>query len=144
MATRGTDLETRRLTPADAPDLAALAARLGGPETTAQWLRFLSRPDAVGIAVVTERSIVGYAAGEVRGGFGLPAPAAWIEAFGIDLSWRGHGVGRVLLQELLGRFSAAGAVHVYTVVPVHDRSLVPFFRQAGLRDEPLACLGCDL
>jgi len=144
MATTGTALETRRLTPADAPDLAALAARLGSSETSVQWVRFLSRPDAVGIAAVVDGAIVGYAAGEVRGGFGLPAPAAWIEAFGIDLSWRGHGVGSTLLGDLLGSFRTAGAAHVYTVVPVHDRSLVPFFRQAGLRDEPLACLGCDL
>lgn len=144
MATTGMALETRPLTPADAPDLAALATRLGSSETSAQWVRLLARPDAVGIAAVVDGAIVGYAAGEVRGAFGLPALAAWVEAFGIDLSWRGHGVGRTLLQGLLGRFRAAGATHVYTVVPVHDRSLIPFFRQAGLRDEPLTCLGCAL
>ena len=143
MATTGATLATRALTAADAVGIAALAAQLGSAETAPQWLRSLARPGAFGVCAVVEGRIVGYATGEVRGGFGLPA-AAWIEAFGIDLGERGHGVGRALLQDLLRRFREAGAAHVYTLVPIHDRSLAPFFRQAGLRDEPLTCLGCDL
>lgn len=144
MANTATAVEIRALTSRDAQELAALALRLGGSETVAQWRSFLSRPHTVGIGALSEGRIAGYAAGEVRVAFGLPAPAGWVEALGIDLAQRGHGMGRELLRELLRRFREAGASHVYTVVPVHDRSLAPFFRQVGLRDEPLSCLGCDL
>lgn len=134
----------RELTSRDARELAELAARLGGGETAGQWRSFLSRPHTVGLGALDGARLAGYAAGEVRVAFGMSAPAAWLEAFAIDPARRGHGVGRALLRELLRRFREAGASHVYTVVPVHDRSLAPFFRQAGLRDEPLTCLGCDL
>lgn len=141
MAPPATAARSRALTIADAPELAALALRLGGSETAGQWASFLSRPAAIGIAAVADGAIVGYAAGEVRTGFGLPEPAGWVEAFGIGLEQRGHGVGRALLEDLLRRFIEAGATHVYTVVPVHDHSLAPFLRQLGFRDEPLSCLG---
>lgn len=144
MATALTTPAFRSLKAADAPELAALAAGLGGSETAAEWAALLARPATIGVAALSRDRIVGYAAGEVRAAFGLPAPAAWVEAFGIDLAERGRGLGRALLRELLDRFRDGGARHVYTVVPVHDRSMAPFFRQLGFRDEPLDCLGCDL
>jgi ribosomal protein S18 acetylase RimI-like enzyme len=67
-----------------------------------------------------------------------------VDAFGIDLSQRGQGVGRDLAVALLAELRAAGADHVYTLVPVHDRALGPFFRDLGFRDEPQVCLGRDL
>lgn len=137
-------IETRPLTIADAAELAALAARAGGRETKPDWSRLLARSEVVGVGAIVDGHLVGYAAGTVRAGFGLPAPTAWVEAFGIDLEERGHGVGRTLLQGLLLRFRAAGARHVYTVVPVHDRSLAPFFRQLGFQSEPLDLIGCAL
>ena len=144
MATTATALRTRLLTIDDAPALAALSQRLGGEETARQWASFLARSSAIGIGAIADGGIVAYAAGEVRTGFGMPAPVAWVEEFGVDLEWRAHGVGWTLAQELLRRFREAGAAHVYTVVPMHDRVLAPFFRQLGFRDELLACLGCSL
>lgn len=137
-------IASRSLTGADAGALAALSLRLGGHETAAQWTSFLARPTAIAVGAVAGDRIVGYAAGEIRVAFGMAAPAAWVEAFGIDLEERGQGVGRTLLAELLRRAQAKGAAHVYTLVPIHDRVLAPFFRQVGFRDEPLSCLGCAL
>lgn len=139
-----TQARTRTLTAADADVLADLSARLGGSETAAQWRAFFTRPETIAIGALHTGRIVGYAAGEVRIGFGMRRPAAWVEAFGIDLEERGQGVGRTLLGDLLRRAAALGADHVYTLVPVHDRVLAPFFRELGLRDEPLTCLGCAL
>lgn len=137
-----TSIHTRSLTLDDADAVTGLAVRLGGHENAADRSSLLSRLDRGAIAVAAEAGgrLVGYAAGEVRAGFGL-GPAGWVEAFAVDLEWRGHGVGRALATELLRRFQEAGAARVYTLVPLHDRSLGPFFRQLGFRDEPLACLG---
>lgn len=144
MAPSNTQLRPRSLTVDDAAALAALSGKLGGTETVAQWVAFFGRPNAIAVGSVADGRILGYAAGEVRTGFGLPRPVAWVEAFGIDLEHRGEGLGRTLLGELLRRAATLGAAHVYTLVPVHDRVLAPFFRQLGFRDEPLSCLGCAL
>ncbi|MBU6423991.1 MAG: GNAT family N-acetyltransferase [Chloroflexi bacterium] len=144
MAASGTQLRPRSLTVADAEALAALSQKLGGSETVPQWVAFFGRPNAIAVGTIADGQVVGYAAGEVRTGFGLPKPVAWVEAFGIDLDHRGAGLGRTILGELLRRAAALGAAHVYTLVPVHDRVLAPFFRQLGFRDEPLSCLGCSL
>lgn len=137
-------LRTRPLVLDDASVVADLALRLGASESAAQWHDFLQRPRAIAVGAFAEAAIVGYAAGEVRIGFGMPAPVGWVEAFGVDLAWRARGVGWTLAEELLRRFGDGGATHVYTVVPVHDRVLAPFFRQLGFRDELLACLGRSL
>lgn len=134
-------VRSRDLLPADAAVLAELSARLGASETAERWTAFLGRPTAIALGGTWDGRIVGYAAGEVRGGFGMAGPVAWLEAFGIEVERRGGGIGRALLADLLDRFARGGATHVYTLVPVHDRVLAPFFRQAGFRDEPLACLG---
>ena len=137
-------VRSRDLSAADAGALAELAERLGGSETEDQWRAFLGRENAVALGAVSDGRVVGYAAGEVRTGFGLPAPVGWVEAFGVDLEHRREGTGRHLLGELLRRFADAGVEHVCTLVPVHDQVLGPFFRQYGFRDEPLACLGVVL
>ena len=137
-------VRTRDLVPSDAKVLGALSASLGGSETEAEWAALLERGTTIAVGAVAGGRIVGYAAGEIRGGFGMSGRTGWVEAFGIDLAHRGAGLGRGLLAELLRRFAAAGAVHAYTLVPPHDRVLAPFFRQLGFRDEPLACLGCAL
>ncbi len=139
-----TALRSRELTLDDAHGLAALSLRLGLGETPDQWSAFLRRPSVVAVGAMADDRIVGYAAGEVRGGFGMAGPVAWLEAFGVELERRGGGVGRTLLGEILERFARRGAARVYTLVPVHDRVLAPFFRQVGFRDEPLVCLGRSL
>lgn len=139
-----TAIRSRELTQDDTRALEELSVRLGGAETVAQWSSLLERPGTIGIAAVSEGRIVGYAAGQVRGGFGMRDAAAWVEAFGVALERRGEGVGRELMGELLRRFGQAGATHVYTLVALHDQVLGPFFRQVGFRDEPLACLGRTL
>lgn len=136
-----TAVRSRDLTTDDAAALAALSGRLGGSETEAQWSAFLRRPSAIALGAVADGRIVGYAAGEVRGGFGMPGPVGWLEAFGVEVERRGGGVGRTLLGELVERFAHGGATHVYTLVAVHDQVLAPFFRQVGFRDAPMACLG---
>lgn len=136
----------RSLSVRDATALASLSKTLGGHETAADWKRMLSRSGEHALAIGAEAggSLVGYAAGEVRIAFGLAEPAGWLEAFGVDLAWRGRGVGRELAAAALAQFRKLGAVRAYTVVPVHDRSLLPFLRELGFREESLACLGREL
>lgn len=133
----------RGLGPKDAQRLAAISTALAA-ETFGDWSRRLAREGSVVVGAEIGGELAGYAAGDVRRSFGLDGPAGWVDAFGVDLRFRGHGLGRKLASELLRRLRELGATHVYTVVPVHDQSLDPFFRELGFRDEPLVCLGRKL
>ncbi len=123
--------------------LAELSARLGA-DSAEDWAVRLRRPGAVILGAEFDGRLVGYAAAEVRRSFGRASPAAWIDAFGVDLAYRGHGIGRSLLAELLSRLRSVGADHVFTLVPLHDRTMAPFFRELGFRDEPITPLGREL
>lgn len=130
----------RRLGKPDLARLAALSLKLGA-ESSDDWAERLRHRDVVILGAETADGLVGYAAGEVRRSFGRPHAAGWVDAFGVDLSQRGHGVGRELASAFLAELRARGADHVFTLVPVHDRTLGPFFRDLGFRDESLECLG---
>lgn len=133
----------RRFGKADLPKLAALSTRLEA-ETAEHWAERLDHDGAIVLGAEIDGELVGYAAGEVRRSFGRTALAGWVDAFGIDLSRRGQGVGRELASAFLAELRARGADHVFTLVPLHDRTLGPFFRDLGFRDEPQICLGRDL
>lgn len=133
----------RLLDGGDVEPLGDLSSRIG-VETVVDWTRRLDRTGTVIVGAELDGKLVGYAAAEVRRSFGRATPGAWIDAFGVDLAYRGHGIGRSLLTALLARLRERGADHVFTLVPVHDRTMAPFFRELGFRDEPLAPLGRDL
>jgi len=133
----------RPLDQGDLEPLGELSSRLGA-ETVIDWTRRLGRAGTVIVGAELDGRLVGYAAGEVRRSFGRATPGAWIDAFGVDLAYRGHGIGRSLLTALLARLRECGADHVFTLVPLHDRTMAPFFRELGFRDEALAPLGRDL
>ncbi|MEX2047538.1 MAG: GNAT family N-acetyltransferase [Chloroflexota bacterium] len=123
--------------------LGELSARLGA-DSAQDWAGRLGRPGAIIIGAEFDGRLVAYAAAEVRRSFGRATPAAWIDAFGVDLAYRGHGIGRSILAELLSRLRSVGADHVFTLVPLHDRTMAPFFRELGFRDEPITPLGREL
>lgn len=128
---------------ADQERLGELSMRLGA-ETTPDWSSRLGRSGTVVVGAELDGRLVAYAAAEVRKSFGRATPAAWIDAFGVDLAYRGHGIGRALVAELLARLRSLGADHVFTLVPLHDRTVGPFFRELGFRDEPITPLGREL
>jgi GNAT superfamily N-acetyltransferase len=130
----------------DRPDLARLSELSGrlGADSTRDWSGRFGRSGTVILGAELEGRLVAYAAAEVRRSFGRVTAAAWIDAFGVDLAYRGHGVGRSLLAALLSRLRALGADHVFTLVPLHDRTMAPFFRELGFRDEPITPLGREL
>jgi GNAT superfamily N-acetyltransferase len=132
----------RRLGRADLGRLAALSGKLGA-ESTDDWAERQRHRDVVILGAEVVGELVGYAAGEVRRSFGRPA-VGWVDAFGIDPSQRGQGLGRELAAAFLAELRARGADHVLTLVPVHDRTLGPFFRDLGFHDDTFVCLGREL
>jgi ribosomal protein S18 acetylase RimI-like enzyme len=136
-------VQIRRLGRPDLARLATLSTRLGA-ETAEHWAERLRRGDFVILGAEVDGVLVGYAAGEIRRSFGRTTAAGWIDAFGVEMTRRGQGLGRDLAAAFLAELRARGAEHVFTLVPLHDRALGPFFRDLGFRDESLVCLGKEL
>jgi len=131
----------RTLQETDAESLTDLSRALGGAETASDWHERLRAERTCVVGAEAEGRLIGYAAGAVRTAFGQARAAGWIESFAVALEWRGRGLGRALVASLLGNLRRLGAERVYTVVARHDRSMAPFLREIGFREELLLCLG---
>ena len=85
--------------------------------------------------------VVGFMLGEVRGGeFGLEEPTGWVEFFGVDPQARDKGVGRSLIESVLGGFKAKGAHVARTMVRSEDKDIDAFIRRNGFTPAPVMAL----
>jgi ribosomal protein S18 acetylase RimI-like enzyme len=85
--------------------------------------------------------VVGFMLGEVRGGeFGLEEPTGWVEFFGVDPAARDKGVGRSLIEAVLGGFKTRGAHVARTMVRSEDKDIDAFIRRNGFSPAPVAAL----
>ena len=112
------------------------------PEVWEQRAAYYIRrdPDSSQVAEVDGR-VVGFMLGEVRGGeFGLEEPTGWVEFFGVDPAAREKGIGRRLIEALLGHFRAKGAHVARTMVRTQDKEIDAFIRRMGFTPAPVAAL----
>jgi ribosomal protein S18 acetylase RimI-like enzyme len=85
--------------------------------------------------------VVGFMLGEIRGGeFGLEEPTGWVEFFGVDPAARDKGVGRSLIEAVLGGFKRKGAHVARTMVRSEDKDIDAFIRRNGFSPAPVAAL----
>jgi ribosomal protein S18 acetylase RimI-like enzyme len=112
------------------------------PEVWEQRVSYYIRRDAESSQVAeVNGSVAGFMMGEVRGGeFGLEEPTGWIEFFGVDPSSREKGVGRGLVEALLGHFRSKGAHVARTMVAAQDKDIAAFIAAMGFAPAPLTAL----
>src|SRR5881628_1960210 len=113
-----------RIRPVNELDIEAICRideRITGKYRPEVWedriVYFIRRdPDSSQVAEV-DGKVVGFMLGEVRGGeFGLDEPTGWVEFFGVDPTAREKGIGRRLIEAILGHFRAKGAQVARTMV----------------------------
>ena len=135
----------RPMTELDIEGICRIDERITGkyrPEVWEQRAAYYIRrdPDSSQVAEVDGR-IVGFMLGEVRGGeFGLEEPTGWVEFFGVDPNAREKGVGRRLIEALLGHFRAQGAHVARTMVAAEDKDIAAFIAAMGFAPAPLTAL----
>ena len=112
------------------------------PEVWEQRVSYYIRRDAESSQVAeVNGSVAGFMMGEVRGGeFGLEEPTGWVEFFGVDPSSREKGVGRGLIEALLGHFRSKGAHVARTMVAAQDKDIAAFIGAMGFVPAPLTAL----
>ena len=97
------------------------------------------------IAATEDDALLGYVLARVVGGeFGRPAPAAVIEAIGVDPRWHGRGAGRALLAALADRMHRRDLHELLTQASWRDHALLPFPDSAGFSLAPRHVLVRDV
>ncbi|HUQ42085.1 MAG TPA: GNAT family N-acetyltransferase [Candidatus Limnocylindrales bacterium] len=139
------DLNIRPLTELDIESICKIDEQITGTYRPDAWedrvMYYIRRdPDSSQVAEVAGK-VVGFMLGEVRGGeFGLEEPTGWVEFFGVDPRARQKGVGRSLIEALLGRFKDKGAHVARTMVRAQDRDIDAFIRRNGFTPAPVTAL----
>src|SRR5438309_10942216 len=139
------EVRVRPMTELDIEGICRIDERITGkyrPEVWEQRAAYYIRrdPDSSQVAEANGR-VVGFMLGEVRGGeFGLEEPTGWVEFFGVDPSAREKGVGRRLIEALLGHFRSTGAHVARTMVAAQDKDIAAFIAASGFPPAPLTSL----
>jgi [ribosomal protein S18]-alanine N-acetyltransferase len=88
--------------------------------------RFLSMSSCEGVVAEAERRVVGFAIGYLSRG-----KVAHVVTLDVDPGRRREGLGRDLLENLLGRFVAHGARRARLEVSTENRGAIAFYEELG-------------
>ncbi len=88
--------------------------------------------------------LVGFIIGEVRAWEFGSRPCGWVFAISVDPDARLDGIGSRLLEEISGRFKAAGVTRMRTMMARSNHLLMSFFRSHGMMAGPYIELEKDL
>jgi ribosomal-protein-alanine N-acetyltransferase len=131
------EISIRNLEKTDLASIVDIEERLTGVARRAYWEKRIEmseaiRPHWASIVAEADNRVVGFIfgrAGELE--FGLPSSVAWIEIIGVDPAYRGHGVGRVLIDH----FTASAEDHdiktIFTLVNSDNKDMAAFFGHVG-------------
>jgi GNAT superfamily N-acetyltransferase len=82
--------------------------------TTATWQRMLDPRSAIfGRVAVVDATVVGFSASILHDGTWTTAPICYLEDLFVDPEYRGHGFGRLLIQDLVDRAKSQGWSRLY-------------------------------
>ncbi len=136
----------RRLRPDDLARVVALDAKIVGRERSKYFESVLQRnlrDTGVQVSLAAEQQglFLGYLLARAwYGEFGTVEPYAVLEALGVHPDFKGLGVGRALLEQLVVNLNGLGLTHLRTEVEWSDQELAHFFQRAGFTPAPRLCL----
>lgn len=91
----------------------------------------------VSLGAESDGRLVGALLGSVQyGEFGLPEPVAVLDTVLVDKNFRGHGVGRAMMLQMLRNFQGLRIERVRTEVGDKQGELLGFFRSLGFAPSP--------
>jgi ribosomal protein S18 acetylase RimI-like enzyme len=113
-----------------------LAATTLTAEGYASFLRSqLADPDVVVLVAEIDGHVVGYAFGAIEGVdyLSLRGPAGVLHDLIVDAEYRGRGIGRLLLDEMVSTLASRGAPRIVLSTAERNTSAQRFFERLGFR-----------
>jgi ribosomal protein S18 acetylase RimI-like enzyme len=99
----------------------------------------------ISLAAEVDGAFAGFLLARVYyGEFGQTEPAAVLDTIDVHPSFRGHGVGNALLDQLRTNLAGLGVSSLRTEVGWDEISLIGFFQHEGFRPAARLCLDLDL
>jgi ribosomal protein S18 acetylase RimI-like enzyme len=131
------EISIRNLEKTDLASIVDIEERLTGVARRAYWEKRIEmseaiRPHWASIVAEADNRVVGFIfgrAGELE--FGLPSSVAWIEIIGVDPAYRGHGVGRVLIDHFMNSAEDHDIKTIFTLVNSDNKDMASFFGHVG-------------
>jgi GNAT superfamily N-acetyltransferase len=136
----------RALEPSDLDAVVAIDERLTGQARKDYWrTRFdiaALRPPWMASAAELDGRVVGYLFGWVgESEFGIAGPTGWVDLIGVDPAYRGHGVGRALLERFVEGGRELRAIRkIATLIDLTQDDVREFFLRQGFRPGPMVQL----
>jgi ribosomal protein S18 acetylase RimI-like enzyme len=141
-------IPVRSMNDKDLKALVAIDRRITGRDRSRFFQRMLAdalHESDVRVSLVAELDgvPVGFIMARVDlGEFGRMETAATMDTIGVDPDYRGRGVGRALLSQLLANLTTLRVDKVLTEVDWADRELMGFLDQCGFKPSPRLTFDC--
>jgi GNAT superfamily N-acetyltransferase len=143
MATTTTGVTVRPLESTDLADIARIDEMLTGQARPEYWRTRLDiaalRPPWMSLVAETDGRVAGFLFGWVgESEFGIAERTGWIDLIGIDLRYRGLGIGRRLVEQFLDSGRQLRAVRkLATLIDLEQADIREFFVHLGFRHGPM-------
>lgn len=106
-----------------------------------QGLAMLLAGQTARVLVAEEKGgVIGMATGQITISTAEGGPALLVEDVVVDASWRGRGVGPLLLESLAGWAGERGITRLQLLADRNNLSALEFYRANGWQTTELVCL----
>ncbi|MFQ5903529.1 MAG: GNAT family N-acetyltransferase [Candidatus Binatia bacterium] len=130
-------IHIRNLDKSDLSSIVDIEERATGAARSDYWEKRIEiseaiRPHWASLVAELDNRVVGFIlgrTGELE--FGLPGTVAWIEIIGVDPAYRGHGIGRALIERLAASAEDHGIRTIFTLVDNSNSEMERFFTRLG-------------
>ena len=134
---RMSDVKIRKLTTRDIDAVMKIDEKITGKPQEAYWAgkiaSYLSREPEACLAAEIDGKVVGFILGDIRGWEYTIPICGWIDIMGVDISYQGKGIGKMLVESLFDFFRKNGVETVVTVVNWNDGDLIDYFHTHGFK-----------